>query len=150
MYINRGEPYWLFDHDAVREIEPESVYVADLAVRVGQGWSDSPVAVFYTPRPRGGYTNKYFGVYQQGGLLAMGRAQKWLICDATSAAEHEWEGLALNDEVIFSRWRRDFRGFSFKGETWVDGGPDYFRSVGNFRACEQVKVVVRDGVLAVA
>jgi len=103
MQINMGEPYWLFDRSQVKRLEADALYVGDFAVRSSKGlWSSIPVAVFYTPKPREGYTNSYFGVYKSQARLDM---PTWVICDATSVAEHTWEGLEMKGEVIFSRWR---------------------------------------------
>ena len=146
MQINMGEPYWLFDRSQVRRLEPESIYVGDFAVRSSKGlWSSIPVAVFYTPKPREGYTNHYFGVYKSQARLDM---PTWMICDATSVATHLWHGLEMKGEVIFSRWRHDFRTFSFSGPC-VDGGPDYTRVVGLTNLAKNVSLRLVDGIFKV-
>jgi hypothetical protein len=146
MQINMGEPYWLFDRKQVQRLEPSAIYVGDLAVRGLKGlWSDVPVAVFYTPEPREGRTNHYFGVYKSQTRRDM---PTWMICDATSAAEHTWDGLEMKGEVIFSRWRHDFRSFSFGGPC-VDGGPDYLRVVGLQEIAKPVRLRLVNGIFKV-
>jgi hypothetical protein len=146
--INIGEPYWTdIGLEIARKIEPEAIYVADLAVRFLKGdWWAQPVAVFYTPNQREGYTNNYFGLYK-GPTLWRNR-EALFVCDATSVAEHEWVGLEYDGEVVFSRWVHDFRSHP-KIDVAVDGGPDYTRYVGNFRACKEVRLVLRDGIFEV-
>ncbi len=146
MQINMGEPYWLFDRKQVQRLEPSAIYVGDLAVQSQKGvWSGIPVAVFYTPEPREGYTNHYFGVYKSQTRRDM---PTWMICDATSVAEHTWGGLEMKGEVIFSRWRHDFRTFSFDGP-YVDGGPDYMRVVGLQEIAKPVRLRLVNGIFKV-
>lgn len=146
MQINMGEPYWLFDRSQVRRLEADALYVGDFAVRSSKGlWSSIPVAVFFTPSPREGRTNNYFGVYKSQARLDM---PTWMICDATSVADHTWEGLEMKGEVIFSRWRHDFRCFSFGGPC-VDGGPDYLRVVGLTNLAKRVSLRLVDGMFKV-
>jgi len=146
MQINMGEPYWLFDRKQVQRLEPESFYVGDLAVRGLKGlWTDIPVAVFYTPEPREGRTNNYFGVYKSQTRRDM---PTWVICDATSAAEHVWGGLEMKGEVIFSRWRYDFRLFSFGGP-YVDGGPASPRGGGLVSLTKPVSLRLVNGIFKV-
>lgn len=146
MQINMGEPYWLFDRSQVRRLEADALYVGDFAVRSSKGfWSPVPVAVFYTPHPREGYTNSYFGVYKSLARLDM---PTWMICDATSVAEHTWQGFEMEGEVIFSRWRHDMRCFSFGGP-YVDGGADYLRVVGTADLLRPVDVRIFDGICKV-
>lgn len=146
MQINMGEPYWLFDRSQVRRLEADALYVGDFAVRSSKGiWSSIPVAVFYTPKPREGYTNHYFGVYKSQVRHDM---PTWMICDATSVATHLWHGLEMKGEVIFSRWRHDFRCFSFGGP-YVDGGADYTRVVGLTNLAKNVSLRLVDGIFKV-
>lgn len=146
MQINMGEPYWLFDRAQVQRLEPGALYVGDFAVQGQKGvWSSVPVAVFYATTPREKYPNRYFGVYKSQRRLDM---PTWVICDATSVAEHTWQGLEMKGEVIFSRWRHDYRCFSFGGP-YVDGGPDYLRVVGLRDLARPVGVKVVDGICKV-
>jgi hypothetical protein len=144
--INLGNPFWRFDYEQIKKIEPNAHYVADLAIKgkVG-GWTSVPVAVFYTPQPREGYSNHYFGVFEDR------KYNKLSFCDATSAAAHAWNGLERNGEVIFSRWVHDFRTFK-NGGPFVDGGPEYLRIVYDheeLKQCKKVKLHLVDGVFQV-
>lgn len=63
MRINVGRSEWKFPIEAVRVREPEAVYVADLAIKYRNGnWGGNPVSVYYVAKPRGDYTNQYFGL----------------------------------------------------------------------------------------
>ena len=120
-WINKGPRYWTFPTTPV-ELRYDACYVADLCILDRRGnWSDRPVAVFWRPYPEKGHS-PYFGIYIKAG--------KEMISSAASAAEGVWHGVrAANGEIIFSRWRRDFRS-SEDGTAIVDGGRDYFRGSG--------------------
>ncbi len=98
-------------------------WVADLCVRtVGGGWSEIPVAVFYQPVLKDPSHSHYLGICRRG--------EAWMITNAISAADGVWEGIRHNDEIVFSRFRHDFRTGQHGGPA-VDGGRDYFRVVGD-------------------
>jgi hypothetical protein len=100
------------------------------------GWVNFPVAVFYTEQahPQG---SNWFGFYisDQGDSM---------ITDAISAIE-DFSGIQIDDEVIYSRYRHDYR--THKG-IFVDGGRDYLRFGGERIAdAKQVRLhVVRDKI----
>jgi len=79
------------------------------------GWANMPVAVFYTDsaHPQG---SNYFGIYTNNAGVTM-------ITDAITATE-KFQGLSIDDEVIYSRYRHDFR--EHRG-VFVDGGRDYIK-----------------------
>jgi hypothetical protein len=54
----------------------------------------------------------------------------------------------MKGEVIFSRWRHDFRTFSFGGP-YVDGGPDYMRVVGLQEIAKPVRLRLVNGIFKV-
>lgn len=97
------------------------VYIADLCLKTKSGWSENPVSVFYQPKPdfEKGHTH-YFGLIVDDDRL--------LITNGISASEGLWNAaVADNGEVIFSRWRHDYRE-SKDGSVMVDGGRDYFKT----------------------
>lgn len=123
-----------------KNIEPQSEFVAELSIKDKRGqWTQTPVSVYYVAEPSRGYENKYFGMYYGGG----GRA---FICDATSAAEATWGGIrnVETGEIVFSRYRHDFRSLPSGGPA-VDGGADYMRIVGDMTGFERVRLKVEDG-----
>lgn len=84
------------------------------------GWNEVPVAVFYQPNPdvSKGHTH-YFGIFVQHNSL--------YITDASSVVKEPFTGIvADNGEVIFSRYRHDYR-TSSDGSVFIDGGRDYVR-----------------------
>ncbi len=96
----------------------------------GGGWTTEPVSIYYVAeRPVDcAFTNRYFGLSVTG---------NWdggpVIFDADRVEEIKFYGIhdQMSDEVIFSRWRHDYRCFSYGGPCFVDGGLDYFRTVGH-------------------
>jgi len=79
------------------------------------GWSNAPFAIFYTEdaHPQG---SNYFGIY-------VDIDGKTMITNAISATE-PFQGAAIDDEIIYSRYRHDFR--EHRG-VFIDGGRDYIR-----------------------
>ena len=79
------------------------------------GWCNMPVAIFYTetPHPQG---SNYFGLYCND-------FGDFMITDGISATE-PFDALQAGDDVIYSRYRHDFREHN---GYMVDGGRDYFR-----------------------
>jgi len=79
------------------------------------GWDNVPVAVFYTTvaHPQG---SNYFGVYKTYQGIVM-------IANAISATE-PFQGVAIDGEIFYSRYRHDFR--EHRG-VFVDGGRDYIK-----------------------
>lgn len=80
------------------------------------GWVNMPVAIFHTEQahPQG---SNWFGFY----FDAM--TGKSMIADGISATE-TFQALMIDDEIVYSRYRHDFR--EHRG-VFVDGGRDYTR-----------------------
>ena len=118
------------------EAKYNAKWVGQLAMKTrdGQWTGDSCGDVYYqeTP-PVEGYSN-YFALIIQGGTL--------YITSGASAVEGIIDGvIALDGEVIYSRYRHDYR-TSTDGSTFIDGGRDYVRGgmVGNY-----IKLKIVDG-----
>jgi hypothetical protein len=132
--INMGGdlvPHWVAD--IASRIEPESTFVGYLDFGASVGY------VCWCPKPREGFSNCYFGISTRSGRA--------MIYNADKVAEGIWGGLlhVPSGEVIFSRYRHDFRGFSFGGPD-VDGGRDYVRIVGDLTSdYRQVRLRCVDG-----
>ena len=84
-------------------------------------WGNRPAAIFYTEEahPRG---SNYFALYFRGDTL--------MITDGLpSIKDVVFMGLEAEGEVIYSRYRHDFR--EGKNGAFVDGGRDYFKYGGD-------------------
>lgn len=84
-------------------------------------WGNKPAAIFYTEKahPKG---SNYFALYFRGDSL--------MITDGLpSIKDVVFKGLEAEGEVIYSRYRHDFR--HVKNGAFVDGGRDYFRYGGD-------------------
>jgi hypothetical protein len=118
--------------DGIAKIEnmynAKYVFESCLKTRTG-GWSNYPVAIFYTEQahPRG---SNYMGLYvdEHGRLL---------ITDGFSATE-EFDALQIGENIIYSRYRHDYREMS---GAMVDGGRDYFKRSADRGTAVKLKVV---------
>jgi hypothetical protein len=97
-------------------------YIADLCIRTAAGeWSEHPVSIFWQANPKIelGHTH-YMGAF-------VDRDGSSYVTNGISAAEGIWNAaVADNGEIVFSRWRHDFRESTDKS-VMVDGGRDYFK-----------------------
>lgn len=121
-----------FSHGAMKkaEVKYNAKWIVDSAVPYKNGWSQSPAAIFYTETPHPDGSN-YFGLYQS--------IEGWKIFNAIFVTEKPFNGLLIDDDIIFSRYRHDFR--EHKG-VFVDGGRDNFRCGGE-RMNEAKKVHIK-------
>ena len=138
--INRGNQYWNFEL-SVAEQRYKSTYIGDFCLKTRGGqWSDFPAAVFYNPKPDKPEYSNYFGLFVQNDTV--------IITNALVVTEGSWNGMvADNGEVVYSRYRHDFR-TSTDGSVTVDGGRDYFRILGNILN-PKVCVTVKEGLMLV-
>ena len=84
-------------------------------------WGNKPAAIFYTEKahPKG---SNYFALYFRGDTL--------MITDGLpSIKDVVFNGLEAEGEVVYSRYRHDFR--EGKNGAYVDGGRDYFKYGGD-------------------
>lgn len=90
-------------------------------------WVNMPLLVFYQDEdfriPPGG--SPYFGIYERFDHTT-GKAEGLYICNAISAVEDFTGVVADNGDVVYSRYRHDFRR-SPDESVWIDGGRDYLR-----------------------
>ena len=98
-------------------------YVFETCLRAREGgWANFPAAVFYQATSYPGGSNYFALYYDMNGKL--------YITDAgPSIIDEEFKGLEFEDEVIYSRYRHDYR--AGKNGAFVDGGRDYFRYGGD-------------------
>ena len=101
-----------------------AVYVGDFCLKnKNGGWANEPAAVFWQPTPPVEGYSHYFGLLMHGSTL--------LITSGQSAFDDPIVGLvADNGEVVYSRYRHDFR-TSSDGSVSIDGGRDYVKTTGN-------------------
>ena len=99
------------------------------------GWANFPAAIFYTEKahPEG---SNYFALYNhpEMGLY---------ISNGLSAIENPIKGLLIDDTVIYSRYRHDYREFN---GIIVDGGRDYFRYGGErINEAKEIDITIMNG-----
>jgi hypothetical protein len=131
-FINTDPDYWKVPLSGLLSLEERrnAKYVCETCIQssvpmdktqvMKPGWINHPVLVFYTPvaHPEG---SNWFGIY----FTAAGQG---MICNAASAVEHDIQGVvAANGEIIYSKYRHDYR-MSSDGTAMADGGRDYFKT----------------------
>lgn len=111
-----NESTWL-KPDGIAKVENmyNAKYVFESCLKTRWGWSNFPVAIFYTEKahPEG---SNYFGLYRTDFGDVM-------ITNGISATE-PFDALQVGEDIIYSRYRHDYR--EHKG-AMVDGGRDYFK-----------------------
>lgn len=111
-----------FEQSALQTIEEKygATYLGDFCVRVENGgWVNKPVSIFYQEPPRPDVAESpWFGIHTRHGSL--------MITDGSSAFSEPIQCvIADNGEIIYSRWRHDYRE-SEDGSVTIDGGRDYY------------------------
>lgn len=96
-------------------------YVGEFCARNLDGWVNAPALLFWqeTP-PIEGYSN-YFMLFIQGGTLYITHG-KW------AEDDFEFDAITDGEEVIWSRYRHDYRELQ-SGIGAIDGGREYTRCV---------------------
>lgn len=131
----------LWNEEQIKLIEEKykAKYVMEACLGDGKGnWCNWPAAIFYTkvPHPKGSH---YFAFYHHpiSSLLT--------IANGHSAIAEPIEGIMIDETVIYSRYRHDYRSY---GDVFIDGGRDYVRVGGNdmFRAKPVTLHVVEDRI----
>lgn len=141
MKINNGRDQCLIGEKGIAHFEKQynATYVADLCLKDRYGnWVNEPAAIFYQdPPPQPGYSN-YFAIIVRG--------TQTLITSGESAVSEPISGIqADNGEVIFSRYRHDFRESQDKS-VFIDGGRDYTK-YNNLQRLVEINIV--DGEMLV-
>ncbi len=146
----------LFTQENIAIIEEryKALFVCDTCLKArGGGWINEAVAVFWNRDPAnipvGG--SAYFGMFHRYEPPNFKKSQL-MITNAISAIENVITGIvAENGDIIFSRFRHDYRG-SPDGSVWIDGGRDYTR-YGFHRALtaggELVGLQIKNGMLGI-
>lgn len=146
--INLGDNYWGFDIEKVKKYY-NAEYVGDFPYPMPSGgFYDFPLSIFYQTHTKQEHA-PYFGLYLRHKEL--GNKKTPYITKASYITEYIFNGLQAGDEIIYSRFRHDYRGFdSFpKSGAIVDGGFDYFKwSPGTINATP-VRLQVKEGKIIV-
>lgn len=127
--INTGEP------QAIQQANIETIekhydgkYLGDFCLKAeGGGWANKPVAIFYQYQPRPDIAESpYFGIYWKPVDITDPDSDCDLtITDGSSAFSEPIQCvIADNGEIIYSRYRHDYRESS-DGSVTIDGGRDY-------------------------
>jgi hypothetical protein len=127
MIITTPSSYWNGLDIAKVEKYYNAKYVCETTIKGSTGWLNSPVLIFYNevPHPQGSnYMALFYAPISTDGKTALS------VTDGISATTEEFVGVvADNGDIIYSRWRHDYR-TSPDGSVWCDGGRDYFRGSG--------------------
>ena len=104
--------------EQIKNIEElyKAKYICETSIRGKHGgWANLPVALFYSEEihPQG---SNYFAMY-------FNHNNRLCIANGISALE-PFNGLQVDDNVIFSAFRHDYRTFN---EAFIDGGREYTR-----------------------
>jgi hypothetical protein len=120
--------------EMIEKIEKQynAKYVLESCIKGSSGeWCNFPAAIFYTEEEHSHGSN-YFAMYihpHRGGLM---------ISNGFTASVPTYTGALVEDEVIYSRYRWDYRQ---KNDVVVDGGRDYFNTTAHPDDWVQFKIV---------
>lgn len=143
MYAANGAPFRFSTESVV--FKPEEIpnieehyaakFIFDSCIRDTKGnWLNFPMAIFYQPDdervPEGG--SNYFALYWRPETIppTPDGKQRVFIANGITATEPFQAVVAKDGEVVWSRYRHDYR-YSEDGSAWVDGGRDYLRWSGS-------------------
>lgn len=117
MIVLNDPSLWKSEQIKIIEQHYRGKYLLETCLKLKDGgWANWPAAIFYTetPHPEG---SNYFAIYNHpfNGLT---------ISNGISAFEKPIKGMLIDDIIIYSRYRHDYREFH---DIIVDGGRDYFK-----------------------
>lgn len=122
--VNSGRDDAQFKIDAVEE-KYNAHFVGQFCLKTKDGgWANSPADVYWQEKPPvEGYSN-YFALLYQGSSV--------YITSGASAVENPISAVESGGEIIYSRYRHDFRRTK-DGIAIIDGGRDYTKRMGGGR-----------------
>lgn len=138
MWINKKS--YNFSDENIEKIEAlkQAVYVCDTQLEQSNGFTNIPISIFYGNEVHPVSNSKYFGLYYN-------ENNKLVITNGSSADNQKINAVVSdNGEVIFSRFRHDFR-TSEDSSISIDGGRDYVKISGNNN--NLIELVIKDGKL---
>ena len=117
-------------------------YVCETCLKVKGQWREHSSLIFYSEvaHPEG---SNYMALSYQ---LELNGGYNLVVSDGISVTEEPIVGIIDDDEVIYSRYRHDYR--VGKSGVMIDGGRDYTRS-SIADPDKYVNLVIREGVLEV-
>jgi hypothetical protein len=130
MFINRDSALFSSSNIDVICKTKNATYVCDTEHK------DILCSIFHQKDPKEGH-NEYFALYYNAN-------KELMITDGSFIKNQELIGVvADNGEVIFTRYRQDYR-TTEDGSVCVDGGRAYLRCPAN---ADQIKLILKDGML---
>jgi len=124
-YINYGKTTLNILTDKV-EKKYNAKYIGDFALMRPNGWAEVPAQVYWQPVPPVQGYSHYFGLiirYDSNDEPTV------YITTAASLEDVEFSAIRSGDEILYSRYRHDYR-TSKDGKCSIDGGRDYTRIIG--------------------
>ena len=113
-------------------------FVCETPIKDRGAWREYPSLIFYGEKhPQGSNYMALSVILNYDGKADM------VVSDGISATEGDFVGMVDGDEVIYSRYRHDYR--VGKTGVFIDGGRDYTRSSGG----QVVKMKIIEGNLEV-
>lgn len=123
MTINTSSSKFNSEQISIVEKKYDATYVCETPIKdVNGNWVNFPCAIFYTEEPHPDGSN-YFALYDYA--LPDGTSRLY-ICNGISAVTTITGVVADDGEIIYSRYRHDYR-TSTDGSVFVDGGRDYLK-----------------------
>ena len=113
-------------------------FVCETPIKDRGVWRESSSLIFYGEKHPQGSNYMALSV-----LIGYDDKTELVISDGFSATDVEFVGIVDGDEVIYSRYRHDYR--VGKSGVFIDGGRDYTRSSGG----KLVEMVINEGKLEV-
>jgi hypothetical protein len=129
--VNNGRDDAQFKTDVV-EAKYKAHFVGQFCLKTaGGGWANAPADVYWQEKPPvEGYSHYFALIYQHGSPY---------ITSGASAVEQVISAVESDGEIIYSRYRHDFRQTK-DGKAIIDGGRDYVKRAGGGRDL-QLKVI---------
>tara|TARA_R110000851_G_scaffold26079_1_gene74321 strand:- start:2906 stop:3367 length:462 start_codon:yes stop_codon:yes gene_type:complete len=129
----------IFTAQGITKIEKlrKAKYVCETCISVNGEWANQPVAIFYGQAEHPVSKSRYFGLY-------VNEQDQVMVINGQTAVDEPITGVIADDgEIIYSRYKQDFRK-SKDGSVFVDGGRDHIRSP-VLSEDRYVKLIIVDG-----
>lgn len=135
MIIINDPSIWSLEQIKIVETHYHGHYLLETCLKCQNGsWSEFSAAIFYTEIAHVKGSN-YFALYKSSCGLT--------ISNGFSAIADPIQGLLIDDVVIYSRFRHDYRIFN---GICIDGGRDYFKRGGErIGEAKEINIIVEDG-----
>lgn len=114
-------------------------YICETCIKTKGYWRNEPSLIFYSKKPHPEGSN-YLSVSRQN--------NSFVLSNGISATEPFAGVQAKNGEIIYSRFRHDFRTSSDKS-VFIDGGREYTRIIGDQSPSLVQLIIAKDKVVQV-